>query len=332
MSVVTDRARELTASRTPFVHATVVRAQAPASACTGDEAIILPDGSIVGFVGGQCAEGSVRVAALAALGSGASTLLRVLPDGGGEFPDTPGAQVVVNPCLSGGAIEIFLKPILPAPVVEIVGHSPIAQSLEQLCQVLGYATRRSLPESSPESAAAVVIASHGKHEQESIREALDSGAAYIALVASPRRGAAVLDEMGLSCCQRDRISTPAGLDLGARTAGEIAVSVLAELIGKLRRGELHAQATDGATDQAETGAADEADISPAEADASTSTDSPATAGPETPLTAPTVHIDPVCGMSVLPGEGVPHLETEEGTIWFCNPRCRDTHASALGLS
>lgn len=322
MSVVTDRARELTASRTPFVHATVVRAQAPASACTGDEAIILPDGSIEGFVGGQCAEGSVRVAALAVLDSGASTLLRVLPDGGGEFPDTPGAQVVVNPCLSGGAIEIFLKPILPVPVVEIVGSSPIARSLEQLCQVLGYATRRSLPDTSPEPAAAVVIASHGKDEPESIRSALDSGASYIALVASPRRGAAVLDEMGLSCCERGRISTPAGLDLGARTAGEIAVSVLAELIGKLRRGEL-----DPAPGAAADERADEA------TDAGTGqTAAAATADAENAAKAPVVHIDPVCGMRVLPGEGVPHLDTEEGTIWFCNPRCRDTHAAALGLS
>ena len=304
MSVVADRALELTEARTPFVHATVVRAQAPASACTGDEAIILPDGSIEGFVGGQCAEGSVRVAALSALGSGTSTLLRVLPEDSGEFPDTPGAQVVVNPCLSGGAIEIFLKPVLPPPVVEIVGRSPIAVALEQLCAVLGYSTRRSLPDVTPEPTAAVVIASHGRHEQDSIRRALDAGVPYIALVASPRRGSAVLDEMGLSCCERARVSSPAGLDLGSRTAGEVAVSILAELIGRLRGGELGTTADEVA---------------------------PAPEQPET-STAPVVHIDPVCGMSVVPGAGVPHLETDEGTIWFCNPRCRDRHAAELGLS
>lgn len=308
MSVVTDRALELTAARTPFVHATVVRAQAPASACSGDEAIILLDGSIEGFVGGQCAEGSVRVAALDALVSGASTLLRVLPEGAGEFPDTPGAQVVVNPCLSGGAIEIFLKPVLPAPVVEIVGRSPIARSLEQMCEVLGYATRRSLPDALPEKASAVVIATHGKDEAESIRRALEADAAYIALVASPRRGTAVLDELGLSCCQRERISSPAGLDLGARTAGEVAVSILAELIDKLRHGDLH----------------------PIPEDAAEAEDAQGAGGAEE--SAPVVHIDPVCGMSVLPGDDVPHLVTDEGTIWFCNPRCRDSHAASLGVS
>ena len=203
-------------------------------------------------------------------------------------------------------ITTFLKPVLPPPVVEIVGGSPIATALDELCSVLGYATRRSLPESAPEPTAAVVIASHGRDEQESIRRALDAGVPYIALVASPRRGAAVLDEMGLSCCERGRISSPAGLDLGSRTAGEVAVSILAELIGRLRHGELRdPSSAAGATDQDET-----------------------TVSAETP----TVQIDPVCGMSVVPGAGVPHLETEEGTVWFCNPGCRDRHAAELGLS
>lgn len=293
---VATRVLELTEARTPYVHATVVRAQAPASACTGDEAIILADGSIEGFVGGQCAEGSVRVAALEVLGSGRSTLLRVLPEDAGEWPDSPGARVVVNPCLSGGALEIFLKPVLPPPVVEIVGASPIAQSLEQLCAVLGYTTRRSLPDGPPDPTSAVVIATHGRHEQESIRMALDAGVPYIALVASPRRGAAVLDEMGLSCCQRGRVSSPAGLDLGSRTAGEVALSILAELIGKLRGGELS-----GPEPQADSQAP--------------------------PLELP---VDPVCGMTVAPGPDVPRLEVDGDTVWFCNPRCRDRYAADLG--
>ena len=83
------------------------------SARPGDRAIILADGSIEGFVGGHCAAGSVRTAALGALGSGESLLLRVLPDGDDAFPESPGASVVVNPCLSGGALEIYLEPLLP---------------------------------------------------------------------------------------------------------------------------------------------------------------------------------------------------------------------------
>src|SRR4051812_28695072 len=97
---------------TPFVRATVVRAQQPSSAHPGDAAIVYADGSIEGFVDGQCAEVSVRTAALEALRLGETMLLRVLPGDGASFPETPGAHVVVNPCLSGGALEIFLEPLL----------------------------------------------------------------------------------------------------------------------------------------------------------------------------------------------------------------------------
>ena len=116
------RATELLAERVPFVHATVVRAQSPTSARAGDDAIILSDGTIEGFVGGQCAEESVRVAALDVLGDGEALLLRVLPAGDEGFPERPGAKVVVNPCLSGGALEVFLEPQLPPPLLYCRGR------------------------------------------------------------------------------------------------------------------------------------------------------------------------------------------------------------------
>src|SRR5919112_6509651 len=129
MTSIAERAITLTRQRRPFVHATVVRAQEPTSARPGDAAVIIDDGTIEGFVGGLCAEGSVRAAALETLRDGRTLLLRVLPDGSAGFPETPGAQVVVNPCLSGGAIEIFLRPVLPAPVVRVVGGTPIADAV-----------------------------------------------------------------------------------------------------------------------------------------------------------------------------------------------------------
>src|ERR1700759_1600229 len=126
MITIRERAQQLLAARTPFVHATVVRAQQPTSAFPGDEAILLPDGTIEGFVGGQCAQNSVRKAALGVLQAGESVVLRVLPDGDVHFPEAPGACVVVNPCLSGGALEIFLAPQVPAPLVRISGATPVA--------------------------------------------------------------------------------------------------------------------------------------------------------------------------------------------------------------
>lgn len=166
-----DRVTELRRARTPFVHATVVRAQQPTSAHPGDEAILLPDGTIEGFVGGHCAQNSVRQAALGALQVGQSVLLRVLPDGDVSFPETPGACVVVNHCLSGGALEIFLDPQVPAPLVGVFGGSPIADALVEVTAVLGYDVRRlDAPDPSAlDGASALVIASLGGPEADLIR-------------------------------------------------------------------------------------------------------------------------------------------------------------------
>jgi xanthine dehydrogenase accessory factor len=287
------RVRELSAGRVPFVHATVVRAQVPSSAKAGDDAVVLSDGTIEGFVGGQCAETSVRTAALGALRDGETVLLRVLPDDSAAFPESPGAQVVVNTCLSGGALEIFLQPMLPAPLIEVVGTTPVADALVRIAEVLDYATARSLPDAAPDNAAAVVIASHGRDEHETIRLALAAGVPYIALVASRRRGAAVLDELDLAPEQRARISTPAGLDIGARTAGEVALSIMAEVVEKVRT---------------------------------------VPAGVTEPVVAQPAHwpesaIDPVCGMTVTIMPDTPHLTVEGVDVWFCNPGCRDRYAA-----
>src|ERR1700724_3891840 len=125
---MSERVQQLRRSRTPFVHATVVRAQQPTSAHPGDQAILLLDGTIEGFVGGECAQNSVRKAALGALQTGDSVLLRGPPEGDVHFPEAPGACVVVNPCLSGGSLEIFLTPQLPAPLIRIYGTTPIADA------------------------------------------------------------------------------------------------------------------------------------------------------------------------------------------------------------
>lgn len=293
---ISARVIELTAERVPFVHATVVRAQVPTSARAGDDAIVLPDGSIEGFVGGQCAESSVRSAALDALREGESVLLRVLPEGEVQFPDSPGAQVVVNPCLSGGALEIFLEPVLPAPLVEVVGHTPVADAVVAIAELLGYATAQSLPGSVPEGAAAVIVASHGRDEPEAIRAALDAGVGYIALVASHRRGEALLDELALTQEQRARISTPAGLDIGARSAAEVAVSILAEVIAAVRSQALEIPV--------------------------------ALAAKQAP--SPGQAVDPVCGMTVTVMPDTPHLVVDGETVWFCSPQCRDRYEAKAG--
>jgi len=230
---MSERVEQLVRARTPFVQATVVRAEQPTSAHPGDQAVLLADGTIEGFVGGHCAQNSVRKAALGALQSGESVLLRVLPDGDLHFPDAPGACVVVNPCLSGGALEIFLAPRVPAPLVRVCGTTPIADALAEICGVLGYDVHRD-DASEQSSPTAVVIATHGGPEAETIRAALDAGVGYVGLVASKVRGGAILDGMALTDAERARVHTPVGLAIGAKTPSEIAVAILAELIRDIR--------------------------------------------------------------------------------------------------
>jgi xanthine dehydrogenase accessory factor len=291
---MTVRMAELSAQRVPFVHATVVRAEQPTSARPGDDAIILADGTMEGFVGGQCAEESVRAAALGALQRGESLLLRVLPGGEGSFPDAPGAYVTVNPCLSGGALEIFLEPQVPAAILSIVGTSPIANAVAELALPLGFAVSRTAPDASQRGAVASIICSLGHDEELAIRGALDADVGLISVVASHRRGSALLDAMGLTAAERTRIRTPAGIEIGAHTPSEIALSILAQVVNAIRVDGLKAR-SDGVP------------------------------------TPPQQVIDPVCGMTVIVRSDTPHLLVDDVDHWFCNPGCRDRYAAQAAV-
>ena len=140
-----------------------------------------------------------------------------------------GVIVSHNPCLSGGALEIFLDPQPVAPRMVIVGETPIARALAAIAGAAGY----EVGDASQAGDAALVVASHGEGEEAALAAALDAGVDYIALVASPKRGAAVLN--ALDEALRSRVHTPAGLDIGARTPADIAISILAQLIASRTR-------------------------------------------------------------------------------------------------
>lgn len=226
------RVASLRSGREPYVLATVVRAQRPTSAKAGDRALVLSDGTIEGFVGGICATDTVRAQGLRLLRTGDSTLLRITPEA--EAPhEEEGLVAVGQPCLSGGTLEIFLEAVLPPVLVRVHGEGPIARALVAVGAALGY-TVESTTGSAGGSVAgpiaadtsAVLVASHGVGEEPVLREALARGVPYVGLIASRRRGAAVLARVEGG----ERVHVPAGLDIGARTPGEVAVSVYAEVI------------------------------------------------------------------------------------------------------
>ena len=228
---------ELRSRRTPFVVATVVRVQRPTSAKPGDCALVLPDGTVEGFVGGACAESTVRAQGLRLLDGGEPVLLRITPVAGSEETRAEGLVTVRNPCLSGGALDIFLEPMLPPVLVRVFGDTPVARALVRLGHELGYEVEATTDPDGvlPADLGAVVVASQGQSEEPVLTAALASDVPYIALVASRRRGAAVLDRLDLGEDQRARVRTPAGLDIGARTAAEIALSVYAEIVAQRPR-------------------------------------------------------------------------------------------------
>ena len=282
---VTGTAAELTRTREPFVQATVVRAQKPTSAHAGDTALVRADGSIDGFVGGTCAEASVREYGLMTLSTNQPLLLRIVP-GETPGPAEEGAVTVANPCLSGGAVEIFLEPRLPAPRVLVVGDSPVAEALAELGRPLGFDVELVPGERAEPAAgdAALVVASHGRGEQPALTAALRLGVPYVGLVASRIRGAGVLASLEVTDEQRSRVHSPAGLDIGGRTAAEIALSILAELVAERRAAERHA----------------------------------------VPAVAPASAVDPVCGMTVAAVDTSPHVVRDGTTTWFCCAGCRST--------
>jgi len=286
----------LLSERTPFVLATVVRARRPTSVRPGNAAVVLPDGTMEGFVGGVCAESSVRLHALRAMETGEPLLLRLVPDDGdAEGADAiEGAVVERNPCLSGGALEIFLEPHLPAARLVVVGGSPIAEAVVSVGKASGYDVIRAAVGAGADvaGAAAVVVASHGNGEEAVIAEALRAGVGYVALVASPKRGAAVRAELGLPDELAAQLHTPAGLDIGALTPAEIAISILAQMVGRL-----HADPVPGR--------------------------------PEATVAAPVVvavATDPVCGMQVAITDSAPRLPVAGDLVYFCCDGCRDRYA------
>jgi len=303
---VSQRARELAAEGTAFVIATVVRAQRPTSVKAGEVALVLGDGTIEGFVGGVCAQQSVRVYSFKAIETEEALLLRIVPDGpigedpstGQEFSIEEGAATAQNPCLSGGAMEIFLEPVLPAPRVLVVGDTPIAAAVLALGAELGLdlvAVESGDPDPSPGDLA-LVVAAHGRDELHTLRRGLETGMPYIGLVASRKRGAGVIAELradGVPEEQLELIDVPAGIDIGARTPAEIALSILANVVAARRR---------------ERAAAPDRASVPAAASAPSST-------------PPRIAVDPICGMTVAVVAGTPSVQHDGETVYFCCEGC-----------
>jgi xanthine dehydrogenase accessory factor len=292
---VLEQAGELTRRGEAFALATVVWRQGPSSGQQGSRAIITEAGELRGWIGGACAEPAVIREAQRVIAEGAPQLLLLgSPEQfGAAVPE--GMTVVPISCQSEGALEVYIEPVLPAPHLVVVGRSPMAHTLADLARALGWRTE---VVDGPEFTAAhatgrsmVIVATQGHYDEEAVEQAVAAEPAYLGLVGSRRRGAAVLGylaERGVPQDQLDRVHTPAGLDLGKTTHQEIAVAILAELVQLRASGAL-------------------------------GSDRPAQAARAQP---PAQATDPVCGMTVTAGAAGRPLEHDGVTHYFCSAGCR----------
>lgn len=287
MSDVWDESFELKAREEPFVLATVVAYKRPQSAKPGSRAIIKSDGSMVGWVGGGCVQPIVLREAQLALRSGQPKLITISPDSGHD-DDWEGVESYRMTCEGGGSLEIYLEPFLPKPELLIVGDSPVAQTVAQLGEMLDFQVTTDASRISERTY--VVVATMGNRDEEGLLSVLGSKPRYFGLVASNKKSKALFEyarEKGYTDEQIGRVKCPAGLELGAETMEEIALSVIAEII-QLRR---------------------------------TSTEQPVTSR-QLPLAAEA--IDPICGMTVATANAKYTSEFEGRTIYFCCLRCKET--------
>ena len=327
---VTGRQRELERQQQAFVRATVVRTERPTSARAGDTAVVDALGVMTGFVGGTCVEASVREYSLQVLEREEPLLLQVRPGEPGAR-QLEGAVEVHNPCLSGGSVDIFLEPVVPAPHLVVVGEHPVAQALARLGAALGY--RMEVADGADwepgDGIAGVIVAAHGKGEEPALERALTAGIPYIGLVASDKRGPAVVASLEVDDALRARVRTPAGMKLGGDRPEEIALGILAEFVQARASGggiiaAPRGDAGHGGNAKHDSHAGDDAHAGHDAHDGHGPHDAPheyrPPAGPQT--NGPVTAIDPVCGMTVIAAPPTLHVEHEGRSVWFCGESCR----------
>ncbi|MEA1904091.1 MAG: XdhC family protein [Actinomycetota bacterium] len=284
-----ELAADLSSRHQPFLTATVVWARGPSSGKRGSTAIIQPDGSVIGWIGGACAEPVVKREALEALEDGKSRLLFLGTDEDIKSAARPDVTTVPISCTSEGAMEVFLEPALPQPHLVIVGSTPAVATFAELASAIDWRVEVVESDVMPRdvgTGTAIVIATQGHYDEPALEAALRTDAGYIGLVASSKRSETVLGylrDRGVSEDQLERVAAPAGLDLGHLSHREIGVAILAELVKRRAGGDLNWT---------------------------------------TPVLELHMAIDPVCNMEVEVATARFISEHDGETFYFCAPGCK----------
>lgn len=303
-------ASELAERERPFALAVVVRREPSTSAELGNTAIITENGEWHGWLGGSCIQPAVARVAREVLLTGEPQLLAFSPHADSET--RPDITAVPMTCQSGGTVDVYVEPVLPPPRLLLFGDSPVVRALARIGKAMEFrvdivdptAGSADVPDAhrifsdprDPELAALrkerrrlhAVVATMGQRDEEAVLAALALEPTYLGVVASRQRYESVREIVlakGADAEALDRISNPAGLEIGARGPEEIALSVLAEIVQQRAAGGMENSAAAIAT--------------PEEAR------------------------DPVCGMMVAVSPEALQAEYDGVTYYFCCGGCRE---------
>jgi xanthine dehydrogenase accessory factor len=247
-----NAAQDLRDRHEPFAFATIVRTAGATAAKPGAKALLSADGTIIqGWLGGGCTRGAVKRAALQALQDGTPQLVSVAPEdllakkGVSAGDEVDGTRFARNGCPSRGTVDIFIEPCLPTPQLTVMGTSPVAQALSTLAPQFHWSVASGLSTENHHQLRFIVIATQGQGDLDALQSALAAEPYYIAFVGSRRKYRALGEKLaaaGAAKAAIDRVQAPAGLDLGAVTPEEIALSILAQLVQARRAAMVHSNA------------------------------------------------------------------------------------------
>lgn len=305
-----NKSNQLYQGSEPFAIAFVVNRQVPSSGKPGDKAVIEKNGQITGWIGGGCTRGIVLKEALSSIADGKPRLVRISPDG--ETLESSNVVSYNMTCHSGGAVEIYIEPVLPKPHLLIMGKSHVAMALNKIGKAMDYRVsvvskgadqivfpgadfifEGDLTDEHILPNTCIVVCTQGENDERALEQAVRSGVPYVAFVSSRKKANAIfrlLKQRGVSFDELKRIKTPAGLDINAKLPEEVAISILAEII-QVMRGEERQMASDKTANNA----------------------APKLEG---------VFINPVCGIPVEKSTAKHVIRYEEEDYYFCCDGCK----------
>lgn len=304
--------QDLYKTKEPFAIALVVNRQIPSSGKPGDKAIIQQDGKIIGWIGGGCTRGIILKEAATAMQDGKPRLVRI---GGADSANSnPNVKEYKMTCHSGGAVEVYIEPVLPRPQILIMGKSHVAMALSRISKAMDYtvnvfasgADAVAFPDADHifdsklkndfiNPSTCIVVCTQGENDEDALEQALKSGVGYVSFISSRRKANAVFANLrarGLTMDQLKRVKTPAGLDINAKLSEEVAISILAEIIAFIRK-EDQANSLPGSIEAA----------SPMEQN-------------------PDIFINPVCGIPVQKSTAKHIIEYKGENVYFCCDGCK----------